>query len=337
MSKAPTLEARSRAKKTQSGRSATAAPGAAPSQNPLTRGKPERTAEEQIERKRVHAEMRIERHRDNPPLLATTAPVGTARPAGRLAGLGHALRHPAAFLRGGLAAAREAAEPELADPSVRATHMMTLADYYKRYFNSEFIRSVSWMGVPALKMVTDLWIYQEILHRMRPDVVIEIGSHYGGSTLFIANMLDLIGHGEVVSVDISRAVFMVDHPRVTQVTGDSGDPAVVRRVAEIVAGRTAMVVHDADHSRAAVARDLDLYADFVSPGHYLVIEDAVVDIYSPSRYRLRGIGEGPLPAIRDFLARRGDAFTAEPLDQRFVMTASHFGYLRRRGLPSASP
>src|SRR5437870_1955675 len=64
--------------------------------------------------------------------------------------------------------------------------------------------TMTWMGVPALKCPFDTWIYQEIIHRTRPQVIIETGSRYGGSALFMANMLDLVGgEGQVLSIDIS--------------------------------------------------------------------------------------------------------------------------------------
>ena len=74
-----------------------------------------------------------------------------------------------------------------------------------------------WMGVRADKNPLDAWIYQEILFEVRPEVVIEIGSYQGGSTLFLAHLLELIGDGFVISVDIDRSEYKVRHPRIIEV------------------------------------------------------------------------------------------------------------------------
>ena len=264
----------------------------------------------------------------SPPLLADTPPAGHRTPAPKgLAALGLALRHLRAFWTGGIAAAEEAEAPTVVEPSLADYFGMTVAEYHQRYFDGDFMRGIFWMGVPALKMVGDLWLYQEILFRTRPDIVVEIGSHFGGSTLFIAHVLDQLGHGEVVSVDISRAVFMARHPRIREITGSSVD--VVPQVRAVTGGLKTMVIHDADHSAAAVKRDLDLYGDLVSVGQYLIVEDGIVDVFNPRRLRLREMEEGPLPAVRAFVQERVDQFEIEDLHRRFALSASPFGYLRR--------
>ena len=285
--------------------------------------------EDVLARKRDRALKRIAKERASPPLLARTPPTGRDAPDGTLRRLVECLLHPGAFLRGGFDAAREAARPLVSDPRLAEPFAWTVAEYHQRYFRSEFMRGIFWMGVPALKMVSDLWIYQELLVERRPDVVVEIGSHFGGSTLFIAHVMDMIGSGAVVSVDISREVFQAEHPRIATVTGDSGDPAVLEQVRALVDGKSVMVVHDGDHAEAAVKRDLDLYADLVSVGQSLIVEDGIVDVFNPERYVLRDMDGGPLKAVNSFLAERDGAFVREDLDLRFVMSASSGGYLRR--------
>ena len=92
----------------------------------------------------------------------------------------------------------------------------------------------TWMGTPCLKCPMDLWAYQEILAEVRPDLVVETGTHLGGSALFLAHMLDLLGKGELVTVDILERPDRPRHPRIRYVTGSSGDWNVV---ASLFAGR----------------------------------------------------------------------------------------------------
>jgi cephalosporin hydroxylase len=185
----------------------------------------------------------------------------------------------------------------------------------------------TWMGVRALKNPLDAWVYQEILFERRPDVVVELGSYNGGSTLFLAHMMDLIGHGVIVSVDIDRSRWDVRHDRIHTVTGDSGAPETVAEVTRLCAGRTVMVIHDADHYKGPVLRDLRAYAPLVSPGQYLVVEDGMMDILRPSS-QVGTLDPGALEATEEFLAENPE-FVVDPIRERFIATNNPRGFLRR--------
>ncbi|HMV69776.1 MAG TPA: CmcI family methyltransferase, partial [Myxococcota bacterium] len=145
------------------------------------------------------------------------------------------------------------------------------------WFDSGAWQRTTWMGWPVVKCPTDLWAYQELIVATRPDVIIETGSWVGGSALFFAHMLDLVGHGRVISVDVQRVDGRPEHPRITWVLGDSADPATVARVHDLAAGGAALVVLDASHRAAHVLAELRGYADLVPPGGCLVVEDTAFD------------------------------------------------------------
>ena len=160
-------------------------------------------------------------------------------------------------------------------------------------------RQTYWMGHRILKNPLDCWIYQEILWDVRPEIVVEIGSLDGGSTLFFCHVLDLLGGGEVISVDVDRSPYAAQHPRLTDITGDSSEPAIVSQVGQRCAGRTALVVHDSNHNRDAVLRDLRLYSPFVSIGSYFIVEDGIMDVIDPGVSAALGATKpGPLAAVR---------------------------------------
>jgi cephalosporin hydroxylase len=188
-------------------------------------------------------------------------------------------------------------------------------------------RAVTWMGVPTLKNPLDAWIYQEILFEVRPQVVVEIGSWSGGSTLFFAQLLDLLGGGQVISIDIDRTPYRVRHPRIVEITGDSGSPEVHAQVGPLCAGKSTLVVHDGNHGREAVLKDLHTYAQWVSVGSYLIVEDGIVDVFEG-----RGLGsdsgEGPLLAVDEFLLQRRD-FAVDASRERYRITYNPRGYLKR--------
>ena len=204
---------------------------------------------------------------------------------------------------------------------------MTLREWLAYHQKKISYDQCQWLGVKALKNPLDLWIYQEILARVRPDVVVEIGSFEGGSTLFYANLFDLLGHGEVLSIDIDHSRFAVRHPRIAIITGDCSSPEVVRQVEARCRGRRCLVIHDGDHRRDAVRRDLELYAPFVAVGCYMIVEDGILDLFAPDD-DFGWIEEGPLPATLDFLAAHPE-FELDEACERYVATYNPRGFLRR--------
>lgn len=195
--------------------------------------------------------------------------------------------------------------------------------------NEEVMRSGTWMGVPAAKNPLDAWIYQEIISETRPEAIIELGSAYGGGSLFLAHLLDLLGgDGVVVSVDISREAFQAEHERIIEISGLTTAPDVLDQVRANCEGRRTMVIHDASHEAAQVYADLCAYAPLVSPGCYLIVEDGVTDVIAPRT--LGGYpGRGPYRAIDAFLAD-GVPFEVDETRERFLATNNPRGFLRRR-------
>jgi cephalosporin hydroxylase len=219
--------------------------------------------------------------------------------------------------------------PKVRDPEYAAAYGMTLADWMIRHQEEVVFDQVTWMGVKTFKNVLDCWIYQEIVHEVRPEVIVELGSAAGGSTLFLCHLLDALGEGKVVSVDLDRSGFVARHPRIVEVTADCGQAETRDRVAALCAGRRTIVIHDADHTRDAVLRDLRLYAPLVTVGSYAIVEDGVVDVFDPAQTpRLGWHRQGPLVATRLFL-QETDAFVVDPSRERYLMTYNPRGYLRR--------
>ena len=148
----------------------------------------------------------------------------------------------------------ETAQPKVKEPGYRDRLEMSLADWMIHHQEKIVFDKVRWMGVKTLKNVLDCWIYQEILWETKPDILVEIGSYAGGSTMFFCHLFDLLGHGEVLSLDIDRSRYEAKHPRLTDITGDCSDPAIVARVKELCDGKKVMVIHDGDHHEQASLR-----------------------------------------------------------------------------------
>jgi cephalosporin hydroxylase len=184
-----------------------------------------------------------------------------------------------------------------------------------------------WMGVHALKNPLDAWIYQEIIYEVQPDVLIEIGSAEGGSTLYFAHLLDLLGRGRVLSIDIDRTNYHVRHERIVALTGNSSSREILSRVSEFCEGKSGLVVHDGDHRKEQVLKDLRNYSKFVSLNSYFIVEDGIVDIFRPGD----GIGEEgewALAAVEQFISENPD-FVVDAERERYILTYNPKGFLRR--------
>ena len=182
-----------------------------------------------------------------------------------------------------------------------------------------------WLGHQALKLPTDLWVYQEILAEVRPSAVVETGTWAGGSAIFMASVMDQLGYGRVISIDVERKPGCPEHPRVTYVTGSSTDPDVVGNVYEEVDGDgPVVVILDSDHTCDHVLGELRAWAGLVTPGSYLIVEDTLLN-GNPVAH---GWGPGPAEAVDAFLAERDD-FERDSSREAMMLTANPGGYLRR--------
>jgi cephalosporin hydroxylase len=191
--------------------------------------------------------------------------------------------------------------------------------------NHRIWEQTRWMGFPVLKTPADLWIYQEILCETKPGLVIETGTYARGTTLFIAQMMDILGKGKIVSIDVQPLSLRAQHNRITYITGSSADATIAESAARhLPPGGSCMVILDSDHSQAHVAKELELFAPLVSVGQYLVVEDSNINghpVY-PS------FGPGPYEAIEQFL-RQNVSFSPDKSREKFLVSWNPNGYLRR--------
>ncbi len=186
----------------------------------------------------------------------------------------------------------------------------------------------TYAGIPCVQNALDFWALQEAISDLRPALLIEIGSYKGGSALFYGQLMDALGTGRVISIDIESPTG-VEHPRVEFIEGDSLDPAIIDRAraeAEAADGHV-LVILDGDHSRDHVAGELEAYSPLVTPGSVLLSQDGLVDVleaFAPMR-------PGPLPANRDFLASHPEFDYDPDLGDRYGFTTHPLGWMRRRG------
>ena len=192
---------------------------------------------------------------------------------------------------------------------------------------TENFSHVTWLGRPIWQNVFDLWVLQETLCQLRPALFIETGTNRGGSALFVAHLFDLLGHGEIVTIDIERMHDIV-HPRITFLLGSSNAPDIVEQVRERAA-RTkgpVMVTLDSDHRAEHVRAELDAYTPLVTPGSYCLVQDGIIDV-QPAFAEGR---PGPLVAIEEFLKSAADFEVDEERSRKFLISHHPKGWLRRK-------
>lgn len=187
------------------------------------------------------------------------------------------------------------------------------------------VTRTTYFGVPAFKNPLDAWIYQEIITAARPDVIIEIGNRFGGGTLYLAHLCDLLGHGRVIGVDVRHADIapaVRAHPRVDLLEGDA-----IERFADVrdrcAGAQDVLVIDDSAHTYGHTLAVLRTYSALVRPGGHFIVEDTICH---------HGLAAGPSPgpyeAVDTFLSEN-TRFVADRSRERFVVTWNPKGFLTR--------
>ncbi len=197
----------------------------------------------------------------------------------------------------------------------------------------------TWMGRPIIQFPQDIIAMQEIIWSVKPDLIIETGIARGGSLIFYASMLELLGEDrQVLGIDIDvrehNRIEIEKHPmykRITMLEGSSVDLEIVKQVRELAAGKQrVLVVLDALHTHEHVLRELKLYSPLVTKGSYLVVFDTVIedmpDDFFPDRPW--GPGNNPKTAVHEFLKTNDRFEIDEAIHNKLLITVAPDGYLR---------
>ena len=188
-------------------------------------------------------------------------------------------------------------------------------------WNEKYPYTYSWLGRPIIQMPQDMLRMQEAIVQLQPDVIVETGIAHGGSLVYNASILKLLGRGRVIGVDIeirshNRAAIEA-HPMfdlIEMIEADSIADSTVKQVTELIGrGESVLVILDSNHSRDHVAAELEQYSPLVTPGSWIVATDGVMkDLHDVPRGHPSWDEDNPVSAAKDFLARHPEFELAPP-------------------------
>ncbi len=193
--------------------------------------------------------------------------------------------------------------------------------WLKVNWNQKYTYTFSWMGRPIIQLPDDMVRTQEVIYRVKPDVIIETGVAHGGSLIFYASLCKAMGRGRVIGVDIEirphnrRAMEAHElFPLITLIEGSSVDPDVVRRVESLIRpGERVLVLLDSNHSYSHVTAELNAYHHLVTPGSYIVATDGIMqDLADVPRGNPSWDRDNPARAARDFAAAHPEFVLEQP-------------------------
>lgn len=197
-----------------------------------------------------------------------------------------------------------------------------LSDLWLRVnWAQKYMYTFSWMGRPIIQLPEDMIRTQEVIYRLKPDVILETGVAHGGSLIYYASLCRAIGKGRVIGVDIeirphNREAIEAHEmfPLITLIEGDSTDPRIVDQVKGLISpGETVLVLLDSNHSKEHVGAELEAYHDLVTIGSYIVATDGIMrDVHDAPRGRKEWLHDNPVAAVEEFVAAHGNFVIEQP-------------------------
>lgn len=211
-------------------------------------------------------------------------------------------------------------------------------DFFLETCKFNYSYNFTWLGRPIIQYPQDIIAMQEIIWNVKPDLIIETGIAHGGSLIFSASMLELIGKGEVLGIDIDirehNRVEIEKHPmfkRINMIEGSSTSDEVLNEVRSYAKSKKCiLVILDSMHTYDHVLKELELYSEFVTKGSYLVVFDTVIEDMPDDFFEDRPWGKdnNPKMAVRDFLKNNERFVIDKDIENKLLITVAPDGYLK---------
>lgn len=212
---------------------------------------------------------------------------------------------------------------------------MLHADKYKYTYNFE------WAGIPIIKFPNDLVALQEIIHKVKPDVIIETGVAHGGSIIFSASMLELYckKNSFVIGIDIDIRKHNLNrlkknkfYKKLRLIEGSSTCPQIIKKIKRYIKGKKKIMVFlDSNHTYEHVKNEIEIYKNLVSKNSYLIVEDTFSEYFPKGYYSNRpwDVGNNPMIALKEFLKKDKNFKIDKKICSKLQITETFDGYLKR--------
>ena len=213
--------------------------------------------------------------------------------------------------------------------------------WFEKSLKYEYSYHFSWLGRPIIQYPQDILAIQEIIWKTKPDLIIETGIAHGGSLILSASMLELIGKGEVLGIDIDirkhNKQEIEKHPmfkRITMIEGSSIDIKIIKKVQEFAKNRKKiMVILDSNHTHDHVLSELNAYSKLVKKGSYVIVFDTIIsDI--PNKYSKKLMNgnwnkkDNPKTAVHEFLKENKRFEIDHEVENKLLITVAPDGFLK---------
>lgn len=221
------------------------------------------------------------------------------------------------------------------DPVLKENSKNWLLNSYKYEYSYHF----TWLGRSIIQYPQDMIAMQEIIWKVKPDLIIETGVAHGGSIIFSASMLELIGKGEVIGIDIDvrkhNRKAIEKHPlfhRITLLEGSSTDSKVVKKVNKIAENhKKVLVILDSNHTHHHVLKEMNSYSKLVTKRSYMVVFDTIIEDMDDNFFKNRpwGKGNNAKTAVIEFLKKNKLFQIDYQIEKKLLITDAPSGFLKR--------
>jgi len=202
----------------------------------------------------------------------------------------------------------------------------------------KYAYNFTWYGRPIIQLPEDIIAIQEIILSAQPDIIIETGVAHGGGLVLYASLLEILGKGSVIGVDIEirkhNREELERHPlfkRITLIKGSSTDAITFDQISDLCKpAKKVMVILDSDHTHAHVLQELELYSTLVRKDSYLIVFDTGIEDVEGPAYPDRpwGKGNNPKTAVWEFLKKNDRFVIDKDIENKLLITVAPDGYLK---------
>ncbi len=220
----------------------------------------------------------------------------------------------------------------------RRSDEQVIGSFQQLFVARKSLLSIKWLGIQAIQHPFDAWVTQEIIFEVKPDVIVETGTLWGGSAVLWATILEQVNPaGRVITIDIAERPKLalarqlpVWQRHVDFLRGSSTAPEIVAEVERRVRGKKVLVIFDSLHTKEHVLAELKAYSPLVGVGSYVIVQDTHLGDVVPHWYLAQKDWwtPGPLKAVEEFLAEN-QQFEIDSSRERLLATNNHNGFLKR--------